>query len=359
MAQAELSAEIGRRIGAERSALGQAWQFMRRWPVIPLVVLAALILTGILANVIAPHHPILDAEPANTRLPPVWYKPKVLSVQDTRQLLSLPEPLNLSIKDAAERYGIDPTGLDTPQKVEAAFAEKGLKIRVQFPTWSHILGGDEIGRDLLSRIIHGARVSLVVVSISLASGLLVGVTMGLIAGYFGGWIDEIITRLTDIWLGLPFILIAIVVVIALGQTFIILIALLALLSWTPFVRNVRGEVLSLKTRDYVSLAKVAGASSFRIMVWHLLPGVINTVMVIATLRVGQLILTEAILSFLGAGIPPPTPAWGAMVNAGRSFINDAWWISFFPGVCIFLTVMSLNFLGDWMRDRLDPRLRQL
>ena len=230
---------------------------------------------------------------------------------------------------------------------------------MRIPTTSYLLGGDNIGRDLLSRLIHGARVSLVVVSIALSSGLLIGVSMGLVAGWFGGLIDEIIMRVTDIWLGLPFILVAIVVVIAIGQTFIILIGLLALLSWTPFVRNVRGEVLSLKTRDYVSLAQVAGASTFRIMIWHLLPGVINTVIVIATLRVGQLILTEAILSFLGAGIPPPTPAWGAMVNDGRVYIEDAWWISFFPGFCIFLVVMSLNFLGDWMRDRFDPRLRQL
>ena len=166
-------------------------------------------------------------------------------------------------------------------------------------------------------------------------------------------------RVTDVWLGLPFILIAIVAVIAFGQTFTILVILLALLSWTPFVRNVRGEVLTLKTSDYVALAQVAGASTYRILIWHILPGVINTVIVIATLRVGQLILTEAILSFLGAGIPPPTPAWGAMVNDGRAYINDAWWISFFPGIAIFLTVMSLNFLGDWLRDRLDPRLRQL
>ena len=183
--------------------------------------------------------------------------------------------------------------------------------------------------------------------------------MGLVAGYFGGFVDEIIMRITDVWLGLPFILIAIVVVIALGQTMTILLMLLALLAWTAFVRNVRGEVLSLKTRDYVALAKVAGASTFRILIWHILPGVLNTIIVIATLRVGQLILTEAILSYLGAGIPPPTPAWGAMVADGRSFINDAWWISFFPGVAIFLIVMSLNFLGDWMRDRFDPRLRQL
>ena len=138
-----------------------------------------------------------------------------------------------------------------------------------------------------------------------------------------------------------------------------LLGILAFVAWNAFPRNVRAEVLSLKTSDYVALAKVSGASSLRILFIHIFPGVINTVLVIATLRVGQLILVEAILSFLGAGIPPPKPAWGAMVADGREYLGDAWWIAFFPGLCIFLVVMALNFLGDWMRDRFDPRLRQL
>jgi peptide/nickel transport system permease protein len=291
----------------------------------------------------------------------VWEDPLVLNIKETGDPLAFPLAVEKGIEEAMVMYGVVPTLENTANQeaVEAAFKEKGYIAKVKWSSWDHILGGDNIGRDLLSRIIHGARVSLVVVAIAVTSGLLVGVSMGLVAGYFGGFIDEVIMRLTDVMLGLPFILIAIVAVIAFGQTFTILIILLALISWTPFVRNVRGEVLSLKTRDYVALAQVAGASTYRILVWHILPGVINTVIVIATLRVGQLILTEAILSFLGAGIPPPTPAWGAMVNDGRAYINDAWWISFFPGIAIFLTVMSLNFLGDWLRDRLDPRLRQL
>ncbi|MCH8310819.1 MAG: ABC transporter permease [Chloroflexi bacterium] len=358
MAQAELSAELTRAIGADRNRAQQFWYIIRRWPIIPLVILALLVFTGIFAPWIAPHDPIF-AIPDNRNLPPVWYDPVVLNVKPMGDPLVFPDPVNLGIRDAAIKYGIDPTGLVTEEQVIAAFEAEGLIAKTKFPTWDHILGGDNIGRDLLSRIIHGARVSLTVTAISLTSGLLVGISMGLVAGYFGGLLDEVIMRITDVWLGLPFILIAIVVVIALGQTMIILLCLLALLSWTPFVRNVRGEVLTLKELDYVSLARVAGASTFRILIWHILPGVTNTVIVIATLRVGQLILTEAILSFLGAGIPPPTPAWGAMVNDGRAFINDAWWIAFFPGVCIFLIVMSLNFFGDWMRDRLDPRLRQL
>ena len=271
-------------------------------------------------------------------------------------------PVRTGVAEAAERYGvvIPEDQLSNQTYIEEAFAEQANVIaKVHIPTWTHPLGGDHIGRDLLSRVIHGARVTLTVSMIALLSGLLVGVAMGLIAGYFGGFIDEVIMRITDIWLGIPFILLAIVVVIAVGQTFAILLMLLALTVWATFVRNVRGEVLTIKERDYVALARVAGASMFRMIIWHILPGVINTIIVLATLRVGQVILTESILSFLGAGIPPPTPAWGAMVNDGRLYINDAWWISFFPGMCIFLLVMSLNFFGDWLRDRLDPRLRQL
>ena len=360
MAQVQLSEDLLRQIGADKSSLGEIWGFIRRWPIIPLFLLALLIFTGIFADILAPHDPLI-ARPDNRNIPPVWETSIVLNVKIGEDPLVFPDPVDKPIEEAMIKYGITPTLENTANQeaVEAAFKEAGYLAKVKWSSWDHILGGDNIGRDLLSRIIHGARVSLVVVTVALIFGLLIGVSMGLVAGYFGGLIDEVIMRVTDIWLGLPFILVAIVAVIAFGQTFTILIILLGILSWTPFVRNVRGEVLSLKTRDYVSLAKVAGCSTFRILVWHILPGTINTIIVIATLRVGQLILTEAILSFLGAGIPPPTPAWGAMVNDGRPYINDAWWISFFPGVAIFLVVMSLNFLGDWLRDRLDPRLRQL
>ena len=190
-------------------------------------------------------------------------------------------------------------------------------------------------------------------------GVLVGTLLGLFAGYWGGWIDELIMRLVDFWLALPFILVALVVAIVWGQSLMIMLGLLALLAWSPFVRNIRAEVLTLKELDYVNMARVAGATGSRIMIRHLLPGVFNTIVVIATLRVGSWILAEASLSFLGVGIPPPTPAWGLMVAEGRQWLTTAWWISFFPGLAIFLVVMSLNFFGDWLRDKLDPRLRQV
>ena len=221
------------------------------------------------------------------------------------------------------------------------------------------LGADAVGRDILTRVIFGARVSLEMVAIALLSGVLIGTGLGLAAGYWGGWIDELISRIVDFWLALPFIMVAMVVAIVWGQSFTIILILLALLAWSPFVRNVRAEVLTLKQRDYVNMARVYGASDWRILTRHLLPGVTNTVVVIATLRVGSLILAEASLSFLGIGIPPPTPAWGLMVAEGRQWLTTAWWNSFFAGLAIFLVVMSLNVFGDRLRDQLDPRLRQI
>ena len=166
-------------------------------------------------------------------------------------------------------------------------------------------------------------------------------------------------RLVDIILALPLILVALVLVVAVGQSFEMIIAVLALWIWPRFARMVRGEVLQLKTLDYVALARVAGASTPRILFAHLFPGTINTVIVVATLQVGIVILVEATLSFLGAGVPPPDPAWGSMVADGRDRLVDAWWVATMPGVAILLTVMSLNLFGDWLRDRLDPRLRQM
>ena len=242
--------------------------------------------------------------------------------------------------------------------------EQDLRIRNQAPAWmdggstDYFLGTDHMGRDLVSRIIHGARISLIVAVITLGVGGTVGITLGLVSGWYGGWIDELIMRLVDIKLAVPTILVALVLVVALGSSFTIIIVVITLWMWPRFARQVRGEVLQLKTMDYVALAKVAGAGTLRILFIHIFPGTINTVVVLATLQVGIVILLEASLSFLGAGVPPPTPAWGSMVADGRDRLEFAWWISTMPGLAIVFTVMSLNLFGDWLRDTLDPRLRQ-
>ena len=224
---------------------------------------------------------------------------------------------------------------------------------------NHILGTDNQGRDLFSRIIMGARISMVVAAVTLGIGGGIGTFLGLVSGYYGGWVDEVIMRLVDVKFAVPLILIALVVASTYGPSFRNLLIILAIWIWGRFSRQVRAEVLTLKQADFVQLARIAGASPRRIMFRHILPGVTNTVIVIATLQVGLVILVEASLSFLGAGIPPPTPAWGSMVSDGRLYLSTAWWVSIVPGITIALTVLALTFLGDWLRDRFDPRLQQI
>jgi peptide/nickel transport system permease protein len=240
-----------------------------------------------------------------------------------------------------------------------------LSARLKPPMWmhggsiDHPLGTDKVGRDNLSRIMYGSRVSLrVSLEAILVSGF-IGTVLGLISGYFGGKIDAFIMRLVDISLGLPIILVALVFVAAVGPSFTTVVIVTSVLLWSRYARQVRGEILSIKSRDFVARARVAGASHFRVMFRYLLPNVVNTLIVLATLQVGFVILLESSLSFLGAGIPRPTPAWGLMVADGRELIVTAWWISMFPGLAIMLTVLSLNLLGDWLRDHLDPKLRNV
>ena len=226
-------------------------------------------------------------------------------------------------------------------------------------TTEHLLGTDILGRDILSRLIHGARVSLIVATTALLSGGLIGGVLGVISGYVGGKVDTMIMRAVDATLAFPTILFALLLAVTMGQGLRTVVLAVTLILWARFARVTRGEVLSLKPSDYISLALIHGCSSFRIMAIHIMPNVFNTFMVMLTLHVGLVILTEASLSFLGAGIPPPTPSWGQMVADGRAKVATAWWISIIPGVAITMVVIAFNLFGDWLRDRLDPKLRQL
>jgi peptide/nickel transport system permease protein len=233
------------------------------------------------------------------------------------------------------------------------------------PVWhaggsiDHILGTDKLGRDVLSRIIYGARLSLSLSLIVILLGGSIGVVVGMISGYMGGITDDIIQRGVEALLALPTILVALVFVFTFGFGFWHVILILSPFIAARFARMVRGETLSVKQRDFVALARVAGASRSRIIARHILPNVFNTVIVLATLEVGHLILVESSLSFLGVGIPPPNPAWGLMVAEGREYIATAYWISLFPGLVILAAVLSTNLLGDWLRDILDPRRKHL
>ena len=283
-------------------------RILRRYPVLPALIVALLIIAAVFAPWLAQHDPLVGNLRDQDR-PPIWQESSPIS---------------------------------------------GKEPKLEYP-----LGTDPLGRDILSRIIWGARYSMLIASVVLVTGAVGGTILGLIAGYFGGIYDEILMRMVDLTLGVPFILVALATVVVFGSSMTLIIALLILFSWSGFARQVRAETLRLKASDYVALAVVAGASANRIISKHVLPGVTNTVLVIASLAIGQLILTEATLSFLGVGIPKPRPAWGSMVAEGRDYINTSYWMALFPGLAIFAVVFAMNFLGDWIRDRLDPRLRQL
>ncbi len=301
----ELEARIDTRMtdfSRDRSRLETWFSYFRRYPVVPALIILGLAVAAVFAPLLSSHDPLRADRYDDLGTPPFWYA------------------------DGSTKY---------------------------------LLGTDYLGRDVVTRMIHGTRISLYVAFSVLGIGGVIGTAVGLISGYFGGTVDEIIMRFVDLTLAVPFILVALVVGIVLDVSLNTVVILLVMFFWNGFARQVRAETLQLKTTDYVALAKVAGSSPVRIMYKHILPGVFSTVIVIATLTVGVVILVESILSFLGVGVPAPTPTWGAMIADGADYLGTGWWMAFFPGLAILFTVLAFNFLGDWLRDTLDPRLRQI
>ena len=246
----------------------------------------------------------------------------------------------------------DPTKINLAESLKPPFFQAG-------GTQEHLLGTDLLGRDILSRLIYGARVSLVVAVLGVLASSFVGGGLGVIAGYRGGLTDTIVSRSADVMLGFPTILLALILAVSIGPSLLVVSIIVLLVYWARYARQARGEALQIREMGYVTLARTAGCSALTIMGRHVLPNVLNSLIVLATFNVGTVITLESSLSFLGAGIPPPTPSWGSMCADGRGFITTAWWISFMPGIAITLVVLSANLFGDWLRDKLDPRLRDL
>jgi len=238
-----------------------------------------------------------------------------------------------------------------------------VSVRLKPPTLeggdgqAHLLGTDHLGRDILSRLIYGARISLAIGISAVAVAGTLGTLIGLVAGYRGGRVDDLCMRLTDTMLAMPFILLALAVIAVLGSSLRNIIFVLGITSWVSYARVVRAEVLTLRMREFVAAAQALGGHGTRIIFRHLLPNVLTPVIVIATLEVARMIILESALSFLGLGVQPPTPTWGGMLADGRAYLSTAWWLATFPGLCIMLSVLGINLLGDWFRDVLDPRLQ--
>lgn len=232
-----------------------------------------------------------------------------------------------------------------------------LADRLLPPSWHHWMGTDQYGRDILSRMLYGSRISLAVGLVAVSIYVLIGTTVGSVAGYYGGWVDGLLMRITDIFLCIPTFLLILMVIAFVGPSIVNIMVVIGLTSWTDVARLVRGEILSLKEREFIMAARVIGMKDSRIILKHLLPNALGPVLVVATLGIGGAILVESALSYLGLGVQPPTPSWGNMLEEGKEHLTDAWWLITFPGLAIFLTVLGYNLLGEGLRDLLDPRLR--
>jgi peptide/nickel transport system permease protein len=291
--------------GSRTSVRSLAWRwasFGRDFPIIPTAIIVIVAFLAIFAEFVAPHNPEVGVLGERFR-PPVW---------------------------------------------QAGGHE------------THLLGTDHLGRDILSRLIFGARVSMIVGFAAVIVAGVLGTGMGILSGYLGGWVDQVIMRVTDTWLALPAVTFAIFLAAIIGPSEMNIIIILAAVYWTRYARIVRSEVLSLKEREFVRLAIVANCTKWTIMRRHILPNVLNSAIVLATLQLGTVIIAEATLSFLGVGVPPPKPAWGLMLADGKKgMMAGYWWLTVMPGSCIMLMVLSANLLGDWLRVKLDPQLRQL
>ena len=344
-----------------RLMLIRLWQKVRearRLPLLPLVILlVVLVIPAVFAPLIAPHNP-LEGDLNDRLLPPFWvgetvkYKTVVEKVNRENRLNEI------LLKDAERRVKIgDGTIAGGGQIVQVGDQLEILSRKAG--STKYLLGTDKNGMDIFSRLIYGARLALMVSLLGIVVSGIIGSSLGIIAGYYGGILDSIIMRMVDVSLSISLVLIALVLAAVRGPSIDNVLIVICLFLWSRYARLIRGETLLLKSQDFIARAQVSGASDLRIMYKHIMPNLANTIIVLATLQIGFVIILEASLSFLGAGVPRPNPAWGLMVADGRELLSNAWWVSLVPTVAIVLTVLSINLLGDWVRDRLDPKQRQI
>ncbi|MBI2864500.1 MAG: ABC transporter permease [Chloroflexi bacterium] len=261
----------------------------------------------------------------------------------------------------ADKITGSPYDQNIPNRLQPPGLMETLKTAVReqrFELNENWLGTDALGRDVLTRLVHGARVTLTVTIAAIMLGQGIGLTLGITSGYFGGWYDKVVMRIVDGAMSIPGIFLALLLAVVLGPSFQTVIIAIGLLLWSRFVRTLRAETMKVKEAEFVKLARVAGCSNWWIIRRHIFPNLVNLWAVLVSLEVGVTVIVEATLGFLGAGVPPPTPSWGSLISDGRQYVTSAWWLSFFPGMAILLVVLSVNLFGDWLRDVLDPQMRQ-